>query len=221
MFKGFDRTAPQFFFELSIEQNKEWFNDNKQRYLDQWVTPMTELLTDVSAKLAKTYAPAAFAPLKLFRIHRDVRFAKDKTPYKTHISGVLRFATKHVATPLYLQLGMDDEFIGFGAYFFDDRQLAKWRKLVAADKSGNEIAALIAKFRKAGYDLDGHDNYQRVPKPFAADHPRAELLKLRGLTGEFPAMPKGLLHKPALVQWLVEHAKTTAPLVKWLSKRLA
>ena len=196
MFKGFDRTAPQFFFELSIEQNKEWFNDNKQRYLDQWVTPMTELLTDVSAKLAKTYAPAAFAPLKLFRIHRDVRFAKDKTPYKTHI-------------------------FGFGAYFFDDRQLAKWRKLVAADKSGNEIAALIAKFRKAGYDLDGHDNYQRVPKPFAADHPRAELLKLRGLTGEFPAMPKGLLHKPALVQWLVEHAKTTAPLVKWLSKRLA
>ena len=60
-----------------------------------------------------------------------------------------------------------------------------------------------------------------MPKPFAADHPRAELLKLRGLTGEFPAMPKGLLHKPALVQWLVEHAKTTAPLVKWLSKRLA
>ena len=219
-FTGFDRTAPQFFHELAAEQNKAWFEANKQRYVDLWVTPMTDLLTEVAAKLGKTYAPLKLAPPKLFRIYRDTRFSKDKTPYKTNIAGMLQFKGTQSSMPMYLHIGMEEELIGVGSYFFEDKQLAKWRKLVAADKTGKAIAAIVAKLRKAGYEVDGHDNYKKVPKPFAPDHPRAELLKLRGLTGGFPDIPKGMLHQAKLVDWLVGHAKATAPLVTWLCRNV-
>jgi len=219
-FTGFDRSAPGFFHELAAEMNKKWFEANKQRYIDLWVTPMTALLEDVSKKLAKTYSPLKLSAPKLFRIYRDTRFSKDKTPYKTHIAGVVGFTTTQSAMPLYLHIGMDEEFVGVGSYFFEDKQLAKWRKVIAADKTGKPLAALVAKLRKAGYAVGGHDDYKKVPKPYAADHPRAEFLKMRGLTGGFPEMPKGLLHQPKLVDWLVTHGKATAPLVTWLAKTI-
>src|SRR5262249_14308980 len=215
-FTGFDRTAPQFFHQLAAEMNREWFLANKERYERQWVAPMTALLTEVAARLAKAYAPINLAPPKLLRIYRDVRFSKDKTPYKTNIAGVIR--TAKGTTAIYIHLGVDEEFVGCGTYFFEPDQLVKWRKLVAADKTGKEIAGVIAKLRKAGYAASGHDDYKRVPNPFPADHERADLLKMKGLTAGFPKIPKGLLHERGLVDWLVRHGKATAPLVVWLAR---
>jgi len=220
MFEGFERTAPQFFHELAAEMNRDWFEANKARYQNQWVAPMTELLEHVAGKLGKAYAPAKLAKPKLFRIYRDTRFSKDKSPYKTHIAGLLPLTAKKPVdggcSAMYLHLGLDEEWVGVGTYFFDDKQLVKWRKLVAADKTGKEIAAIIGKLRKAGYRVGGHDDYKKVPKGFAPDHPRAELLKMRGLTAGFPEIPKGLLHSPKLADWLVGHARATAPMVTWL-----
>jgi uncharacterized protein (DUF2461 family) len=121
---------------------------------------------------------------------------------------------------MYIHLGLDEELVGVGTYFFEDKKLPKWRKLVAADKTGKEIAAIVAKLRKAGYQAGGHDDYKKVPKPYAPDHPRAELLKLRGLTAGFPPIPKGLLHKPGLADWLVKHGKAMQPLIAWLHRNM-
>jgi uncharacterized protein (TIGR02453 family) len=220
-FTGFDRDAPRFFLELAIEMNREWFERNKSRYIAQWVEPLAALLGEVSTRVANTYAPLRLGPPKLFRIYRDTRFAKDKAPYKTHIAGTLPIAASKKpvdggCSALYIQLGPQDEFCGAGTYFFDERQLVRWRKLVAADRTGKPIAGLIAKLRMRGYRVGGHDDYKKVPKPFPADHPRAELLRMRGLTAGFPAIPRGLLHKPELASWLANHVKTTAPMVTWL-----
>jgi uncharacterized protein (TIGR02453 family) len=217
-FSGFDRDAIQFLHELTLEMNREWFEANKARYQERWVQPMTALLGSVAARLAKVYAPIKVQPPKLFRIYRDTRFSKDKTPYKTHVSG--RIPLRDGCTALYFEVDTEDEYAGVGSYFFEDAHLPRWRKLVAADKTGNEIAAIIAKLRKAGYAVRAYDDYKKVPKGFAPDHPRADLLKMRGLTCQFPAMPKGLLHKPALADWLFEHAKRTAPMVAWLFRNI-
>ena len=75
---------------------------------------------------------------------------------------------------------------------------------------------VIAKLRRAGYAAGGHDDYKKVPNPFPADHERAELLKLKGLTAGFPKIQKALLHERGLVDWIVRHGKATAPLVVWL-----
>ena len=217
-FKGFDKDAPQFLHELALEMNRDWFEANKQRYQQVWVEPLQALLETLRTKLAKPYAPLKLAPPKILRIYRDVRFSKDKSPYKTHIAGVIR-APNGSAAP-YFHYGIDEEYVGVGTYFFEDKQLARWRKLIAADKTGKDLAALVTKLRKAGYIVGGFDDYKKVPKPFAADHPRAEFLKMRGLTAAFPEIPKGLLHKPGLADWIAKHTAATAPLVKWLAKNV-
>jgi len=220
-FTGFDRSAMPFWHELALEMSKEWFVENKQRYEDIWVTPMTALLNGVARRLAPVYKPLKLGEPKAMRIYRDVRFAKDKTPYKTHIGAVIRFAGKPISqvgnAVLYIHLGLDEEYVGVGCYQFDAAKLVKWRKAVVG-KPGDALVPILAKLRKAGYGVEGHDHYTRVPKGFAPDHPRAELLKRKGLTCAFPEIPAGLLHKPGFADWLIKHGKASAPLVIWLQR---
>ncbi len=220
MFTGFSKTAPAFFHELAIEMNREWFLENKQRYETEWVQPMTALLTKVRDGLAAAYKPVKLAEPKVMRIHRDVRFSKDKAPYKTHIGAVLRLVAEDESpAAMYLHLGSEEEFVGAGTYFFDADRLATWRKVVAG-KAGAELAGMIAKLRKVGYEVGGHDDYKKVPKGFDPEHPRAELLKLKGLTAGPGSIPRGLLHKPGLADWLIEHGVALAPLVRWLHTKI-
>ena len=223
-FTGFSKSAPGFFHELAHEMNREWFVANKDRYEREWVTPMLAMLTHVHATLAPVYKPTKLGAPKVMRIHRDVRFSKDKTPYKTHIGAVITVDGKKVGeggtAAMYVHIGVDEELVGVGTYMFDPDKLAKWRKAVAG-KAGVGLAAIIAKLRKAGYEVGGHDDYKKVPKPYTADHPRAELLKLRGLTAGPGELPKGLLHQAKLATWLAKHGTALAPLVKWLDKHVA
>ena len=222
-FSGFDKNAMGFWHELAAEMSKEWFVANKERYEAQWVVPMTALLDDVGRRLAPAYRPLKLGALKVLRIYRDVRFSKDKAPYKTHIGAAITVAGKTVGeggnTAMYVHLGVEEEFVGVGCYFFDADKLARWRKAVAG-KPGAALVALVAKLRKAGYAVGGHDDYKKVPRGFEPDHPRAEFLKMKGLTGGFPEMPAGLLCKPGFADWLVKHGTALAPLVIWLHKHV-
>ena len=215
MFRGFDKDAIAFLHELTIEMNREWFEANKDRYKRVWVEPLTELLEEVGKKLAKAYAPVKLTP-HVFRIYRDTRFSRDKAPYKTHVAGVLRAGP--VGSGMYFHVETGEEWVGAGRYYFEGDELLRWRKKVAGDKTGKEIAGIVARLRKQGYEVGGHDDYKRVPRPYPADHPRAELLRMKGLTAAFPAMPRGMLHRAELVDWIVKHSKAVAPMVKWLRK---
>jgi len=222
-FTGFARNAMQFWHELAAEMSKEWFVANKERYETEWVAPMTALLGSVAPKLAPAYKPLVLGVPKVMRIYRDVRYSKDKAPYKTHIGAVLTVAGKAVGeggnAALYVHLGVDEEFVGVGCYQFDAGRLAKWRKAVGG-KPGEALQPLVAKLRKAGYVVGGHDDYKKVPKGFDADHPRAEFLKMKGLTGGFPEIPAGLIGKPGFADWLIKHARAMAPLVIWLDRHV-
>jgi uncharacterized protein (TIGR02453 family) len=212
VFTGFPRDALGFFHELSVEMNRDWFLANKARYDEQWVAPMQALLEEVAAK-----APVKVGAPKIMRIYRDTRFAKDKTPYKTHIAGRIPTAKGH--TFLYAHFGIDEEWLGGGVYFFDAKQLAAWRRIVNG-KRGEEVDKLVQKLRKAGFATGGHDDYVRMPKPFADDHPRAYLLKMKGLSSGYGEVPRGLVHKPGLVKWIVEQAKANAALTRWLDEHI-
>jgi uncharacterized protein (TIGR02453 family) len=222
-FRGFDRDAMQFWHELASQMSKEWFAANKQRYQSVWVDPMLALLRDVARGLASAYRPFALAEPGVLRIYRDLRFSRDKTPYKTHIAGLIRLAGARLAeagnAALYLQLGLDGEYAGVGCYQFDAARVARWRRSVVGPPGG-ALLRIIARLRRARYRAGGYESYARVPKGFAPDHPRAELLKYKGLICSFPAIPAGLLHEPQLGRWLLDHAKATAPLVLWLRRHL-
>ncbi len=222
-FVGFAGTAMQFWHELAMQMSREWFVENKPRYEAEWVAPMAALMANVRGRLEQVYAPMKIGEPSVMRIYRDVRFAKDKTPYKTHIAAVIRPAGKPAAmigtAVLYLHLGLEEEYVGVGAYQFDPKKLVKWRKLVAG-KGGAEIQQLVDRLRAAGYTVHSYDAYKKVPTGFAADHPRAELLTYKGLTCGFPEIPRGLITKAKFADWVFEHAKATALLVSWLSRNL-
>jgi len=222
-FRGFDRHAMQFWHELAAEMSKDWFAANKQRYQSVWVEPMLTLLRAVAAGLAPAYRPFKLAEPGVLRIYRDLRFARDRAPYKTHIAGIIRLAGDAIAEAgiavLYLHLGPDEEYAGVGCYRFDETRTARWRRAVVG-APGRDLLKILAGLRRKGYDAGPYEEYARVPKGFAPDHPRAELLKYKGLICGFPAIPAALLHKPALARWLTDHAKVTAPLVIWLRRHL-
>src|SRR5207253_2862452 len=137
--------------------------------------------------------------------------------------GLVRLAGDRIAeagnAALYLQLGLDGEYAGVGCYQFDEARVARWRRAVVG-RPGAALLRILAGLRRRGYRAGGYESYARVPKGFAADHPRAELLKYKGLICTFPALPPGLLHERALARWLLRHAKASAPLVIWLRRNL-
>jgi uncharacterized protein (TIGR02453 family) len=222
-FRGFDRDAMVFWHQLAAHMSRDWFLANKQRYQSVWVDPLLSLLGEVARGLARTYRPFALAPPGVLRIHRDLRFSRDKTPYKTHIAGLIRLAGDRIAEAgnavLYLQLGPDEEYAGAGCYRFDGERVARWRRAVVG-APGGALLRILASLRRRGYQAGGYESYARVPKGFAPDHPRAELLKYKGLVCRFPAIPTGLLHQPALARWLLTHARANAPMVLWLRRHL-
>ncbi len=222
-FAGFAKDAPRFFHELAAEMSREWFTAHKAEYERLWVAPMTALLAEVGAGLAASYPGLPLAAPKLFRIHRDVRFGKDKTPYKTHCAGVISIGAGPImesGAALYLSLGLE-EYAGGGFYGFIPEQLARWRKAVVAERTGQELATALATATKDGLTLGAQEVLVRVPRGLDPEHPRAELLRHKGCVLGFPAIPRGLIHKPAFAGWLIEQATRAAPVVRWLARHTA
>ncbi len=220
-FQGFADTSGRFFQALARKNDREWFQEHKSEYETGWQAPMKLLLHDVSAAIDKTYEYCELDEPKVFRIFRDVRFSKDKTPYKTHIGGfipLLRRGKKVTDLPmaLYFHVSPKETFGAAGHYMMEADSLERFRAAVADKKRGSELERILARLAKKGFQPDSHDTLKRVPKGYDADHPRADMLKRKGLVVTFPKLPRSLLASPKLTRWVVDACKTTAPLVEWL-----
>lgn len=128
-FEGFPADAFAFFAELAEHQTKDWFEANRARYEQGVRGPFQSLVADASTAAAEAGLPFRGDPKSaLFRIHRDVRFSKDKRPYKTNAGAVLR-ADKDVERGiLYIHLSADDGFVACGFYDPDKDLLARLRQ---------------------------------------------------------------------------------------------
>jgi uncharacterized protein (TIGR02453 family) len=220
-FQGFADGDGKFFKALAKKNDRAWFQAHKADFEDGWNAPMKLLLADVREAIDKAYPRCDLGEPKVFRIFRDVRFSKDKSPYKTNIGGYVpldRRGKKATDLPmaLYFQVGASETFGAAGHYMMEPDSLARFRAAIADDTRGKELGKILASLAKKGFPADSHETLKRVPKGYDADHPRAEMLKRKGLTVAFPAIPKGLLGSPKLVKWLTDGCKTTAPLVEWL-----
>jgi uncharacterized protein (TIGR02453 family) len=219
-FQGFADGDAKFFRTLAKHQNREWFQAHKGEFEEGWTRPMQALLSEVRAAIDKAFPHCDLAEPKIFRIYRDVRFSSDKSPYKTHIGGVLPVQRSgkmtEVPMALYFHVGLPNSFGAAGHYMMDPGSLERFRKAVADDKRGKELDRILTALQKKGFSVDSHGTYKRVPKGYDPQHPRAEHLKRKGLTVGFPDIPKGLLAKPKLAAWVATQARTAAPLVEWL-----
>lgn len=175
---GFDTLVPDalgFFDDLAENNSRDWFNEHKPQYETRVKRPAKALLAEVGARLEATTG-TAHTP-KLFRIHRDLRFSKDKTPYNTHLH--LQWSDK--ATGLCHLFGVSRDYVcaGVGAMGFEKKALERWRDAVAGEE-GAGFARLVERMKDAGHRLDP-PALKRVPAPHPQDHPRGELLKRKGI----------------------------------------
>jgi uncharacterized protein (TIGR02453 family) len=221
-FEGFADASARFFKSLAKKNEREWFLAHKSEFEEGWNAPMKLLLSDVRDAIDKAYPHCDLAEPKVFRVFRDVRFSKDKSPYKTHIGGFIPLARQgkratDLPMALYFHVGATETFGAAGHYMMEPDSLERFRSAVADDKRGAELDKLLARLAKRGFPPDSHERLKRVPKGFDPDHPRADLLKRKGLVVSFPSLPAGLLAKPRLSQWLADACKTAAPLVEWLA----
>src|SRR5262245_39058732 len=149
-FSGFQRGQVAFFKQLAATQDREWFRQNKDRYLTLAERPMKDLLDDLQPALARQYQGFALTPPKHFRIYRDVRFSKDKSPFKTHVAAMigLRGGEEEGApAALYVHLGLQD-FAGAGHWHLPPDKLGRYRKLVGNDKTGRELQKRVEGLNK-------------------------------------------------------------------------
>ncbi|MGD0674007.1 MAG: DUF2461 domain-containing protein [Polyangiaceae bacterium] len=221
MFDGFADTDGRFFKSLAKKNEREWFLAHKEDFEEGWNEPMKALLRELREAIDAYYARCDLDEPKVFRIFRDVRFSKDKSPYKTHIGGYIplaRSGKKATDLPMavYFHVGAGEVFAAAGHYMMEKESLDRFRTAVADNRRGKELARVLAALAKKGFVAQPHERSKRVPKGFPPDHPRAELLMYKGLTVGFPPVPKALLTSPKLLKWLADGCRVSAPLVDWL-----
>ncbi|MDP1821637.1 MAG: DUF2461 domain-containing protein [Archangium sp.] len=215
-FTGFPKPGISWFQSLAVAQNREWFQAHKAGYEQLWLSPMQSLLAEVRAPLEKLYG-RKLGPTKIFRLNRDVRFSKDKSPYKTNVAGLIPFdGFKPMEGPaaLYLHLGLE-EVVAFGFYMLEPASLQRLRKLLIDEKTGPGLAKLMAAAQKKGLLPDAMEKLKRPPPGVRPDHPRVELLKHKALALSRSDVPKSVRFGAGLKAWVLEQAKAAAPVVKW------
>jgi len=224
-FAGFPPEGLRFLADLAANNNKAWFQENKEIYKEQLVAPSLSFITEFGQFLQKklsadiVYDTRTNGAGSLFRIYRDVRFSKDKSPYKTHL-GILFWEGegKKMENPgYYFHLEPAGSVIYAGQYMFDKQTLQNYRNAVADDERGTELEKAIQKVKKSGYEIGGQ-HYKKVPRGFAPDHPREELLRYNGLYAKSPGIEISELTSPQLIKVCLEHCKRMSPIQDWLVK---
>ncbi|MGI9491073.1 MAG: DUF2461 domain-containing protein [Geminicoccaceae bacterium] len=177
-FSGFSKDAVRFLKDLKANNNREWFNANKKIYETEIKKPAKAFCEAMTEDLSKLTGRDHSS--KIFRIHRDVRFSKDKTPYNTHLH-IGFMPTSEMNSPPCWFFGLDTEklTLGTGIFAFDKPALETFRERVAGSE-GPKLAKLLGKLEANGMRVSGAE-LKRVPPGYPKDHPQAELLCRKGL----------------------------------------
>jgi uncharacterized protein (TIGR02453 family) len=202
-FRGWPTQALDFFEGLEADNSKTYWMANKATYDEQVYAPMAALLEELEPE---------FGSGKIFRPYRDVRFSADKTPYKTNIGAMVGEG--------YIQLTAAGLSAGNGMYMMASDQLTRYRAAVAADSTGGELERVIAAMAKKKVNARGHDELKVVPRGYPKDHPRADLLRYKGLIAWQDWPIAAWLSKPAAKDKVAEFLRTSAPLSQWLEQNV-
>nr|WP_243407361.1 DUF2461 domain-containing protein [Frankia canadensis] len=164
-FAGFPAEALIFYEGLEADNSKAYWTDHRDLYDKAVRGPMLALLTALEPEFGESH---------LFRPHRDVRFSKDKSPYKTAIGA-------YITGGGYVQVSANGLMVASGYWQTASDQVERLRAAVADDVTGPKLEAVVDRLREEGYEISGNRLKTR-PRGYDADHPRIELLRHRTIT---------------------------------------
>jgi uncharacterized protein (TIGR02453 family) len=205
-FTGWPPAAFEFYERLEADNSRAFWLANRSVYEAVVRGPMEALCRELGEDAGTFH---------LFRPNRDVRFSRDKSPYKTHLGAVTE---GEGGESYYVQISAEGLFVGCGCYRMARDQLERFRAAVADDTAGPVLADAVTGLERRGYAVGG-EALKRAPRGFPADHPRIRFLRHKGLTvaKAFPVAPalgtrrvlstvRGVWEGAALVNgWLARH----------------
>jgi uncharacterized protein (TIGR02453 family) len=204
-FGGIPDEALIFYEGLAADNSKTYWTGRKEIYEAAVRAPMQALVDELAGE---------FGAGTLFRPHRDVRFARDKSPYKTHQGAYVRAGGEGLG--YYVQLDADGLYAAAGWYTPAPDQVERFRVAVDDDKPGTRLEEILEPLRGAGLTIEG-DRLKTRPRGFAEDHPRLDLLRHRSLHAGRRWQPEDWLHMPAALDRVRATWRSLTPLVDWLT----
>lgn len=199
-FHGWAGAVLDFYEGLEADNSRGYWQAHKKVYDEEVRAPMELLLAELSDE---------FGEGKVFRPHRDIRFSADMTPYKAHIAATL-------ASHGYVQVSADGLAVASGTYVFATDQLARYRRAVALDLSGEALTKIVNDAQAEGLTITSASTLTTAPRGFPRDHPRIELLRMKGLVTwrEWPV--ERWLETAEAKDRVVSVLRASGPLVQWL-----
>jgi uncharacterized protein (TIGR02453 family) len=224
MLSTFPFEANKFLSRLKKNNSKEWFEAHRDEFNKSVLEPAQEFVV-VLGELMRTFSPGIIAIPKIdksiFRLHRDVRFSKDKSPYKTN-TGILFWEgerKKMECSGFYFHSEPDYIFLGAGQYMFIDPLLKKFRQIIYNPDKAKELDSIVKKLKKKGFTLGGK-TYKRVPKGFDPEYPCAEYLLHNGIYVSLEIKDLKKLQKEDMIKFCLSKYKKMLPLHQWLVKNI-
>jgi uncharacterized protein (TIGR02453 family) len=202
-FAGFPGDAIDFFEGLEKHNNREWFLGHKDLYERACREPMKALVDELGPKLG---------PSKISRINRDMRFARDKAPYKTHLAAGIGGT--------YVSLSSAGLYVGTGMYKPDSATLEKFRGAIDRDASGAQLAKIVTSLRRKGYHIDTHERLASAPRGYAAGHPRIDLLRMKDIFAGKSFAPEPWLSTRKTLSKIERVVTDIRPLRDWLREHV-
>jgi uncharacterized protein (TIGR02453 family) len=222
-FAGFPEEGVQFLLELQAEQNRAWFKAHQSDFVRLCRRPLELFVFELRERLLHVYPGLGEVEPHFFRIQRDTRFSRDKDPYKTNVSAYLPIRSgdgggdPHAVPGLYVSFGLEEDEVAIGSWHLPPELLGRYRAALDDPTLGPEIQAIVDGLLAEGFALTSMESLKRVPPPYPRDHPRAELLKRKGLA-VYIVPPEELAATPGLLDWAEERLRRAAPLAHWLDR---
>jgi uncharacterized protein (TIGR02453 family) len=222
-FSGFPESGLTFLRGLSRNNDRDWFESNRAVFDGEMVPAMLSWCSDLAARLADAMPRLVFVPRvggSLYRLNRDIRFSRDKRPYKTHVAALLwEGGEKHDAPAVYLHVAPDEVIFGGGLYLFEEGRLDRFRKLLRDAAAAERLRAAVAEAERHGLVAAG-EKLLRVPRGFDPEGPDAELSKHKGLIVSKTVKPGPWLFSQEALDRSEAAARAYAPLHAWLRDEL-
>jgi uncharacterized protein (TIGR02453 family) len=223
-FDGFPETGLSFLRDLGANNERDWFEAHRIAWDEQIIPSMLSWCSELSTRLRDVMPHLVFVPRvggSLYRLNRDIRFSRDKSPYKTHVAALMWEGNgeKHDAPGVYLHVAPGEVIFGGGLYVFEEGRLDRYRKLLHNEQSAERLRSALALAKKAGLKPDG-DKLQKPPRGFDPEGPNAELSKYKGLVVGKTIKPAGWLHSKEALERSEAAARAYAPLHAWLRDEL-
>ncbi|MDD5065647.1 MAG: DUF2461 domain-containing protein [bacterium] len=223
-FMGFPKETVEFFIDLKKNNNRAWFNEHRQDYEEYVLAPAQHFVMALAERLKKDRPDLIAIPRidrAIFRLNRDVRFSRDKSPYKTHL-GIWLWEgerPKLESPGFYFHLEPPDIMLSSGIYIFSPDELALFRKTATRPGTGNGLKRVLSALKKKGY-LFGGKYYKRIPRGYTPDSLNADLLLYNGFyTDHSRKIPK-LLHSAKWADYCYKVFRDMVPLHEWFIKML-